>query len=144
MEINTSIKKHLIIFLGALLLFFIFAGPSVQAAAWHQGTPSALRGNWQSAAKTEAGPNGKAIIYYTLSFSKTAISTSATINGKSLEYRIRPVDYQRISKNTYLVRNHASNGNESLLTINQVNKKKMIVGNGTKNTNKMAYYKVGK
>lgn len=143
-KMNQSVRKSIVVFVTAFILTVVFTPLASHADTWHKGTPTALRGNWKSNAKTESTASGKEIVYYTLSFSKTAVGNSATINGKTLQFRLHAVDYQKISKQTYLIRTLFTDNQTAILTVKQTSKKKIVVGNGTDNTNKKSYYKMDK
>lgn len=138
-----SIKKKLTALTVVLILTMALVPVATHAAAWHRGTPTVLRGNWKSNARKEATANGTATVYYTLSFSKTSLANSATINNKTLRFKIHQVDYQKIRKGTYLIRTQLSNQPASVITVKKTSKNKIIVGNGAKNTNRQSYYKIG-
>lgn len=141
MKMTKFVKRSIALVGLVMTLILGLSLTTAQAASWHTGTPAILRGNWNSNAKTETDHGRKVIVYYSLSFTKKTVGNSATINKKTLEFRIRPVQYRKTGKHTYLIRTLFVDSQGTILNVKQINKKKIVVGTGTKNTNKETYYK---
>lgn len=127
--------------LGLTLGLGLFATQQpAQAAKWHKGTPSAVRGTWKTKSTNISLGSKKASSYEKLTIGKTAISDYIYTGKNKLGMKGKSAQYAATGKHTYIIKAKVSK-KTTTLHVKKLSNKVIEVGTGTKNLNPAKYYK---
>lgn len=128
--------------LGAALGLGLFvAQQPANAATWHKGTPSAVRGTWKTKSTSIGSGSTKQTAYDKVTIGKTAVSDYAYTGKNKLGMKGTSAQYAATGKYTYIIKAKISKKVTMTLHVKKTSSKVIVIGNGTKNTNPAKYYK---
>ncbi len=115
---------------------------SAQAATWHKGTPTTIRGTWKTKAiKTKLSSGKTSKSYDQVTFTKNGFSNYSFVGSSKLGLKAKSVKYAVKGKYTYVITATFAKGVSSTVHVKKSSNKVIVLGSGTKNTNPAKYYK---
>lgn len=138
----TRFTARLTLVVGATFgsLLFMAAQPT-QAATWHKGTPSNVRGTWKTKKLKVNTGSTSVTAYDQVTIGKTSLADYSYTGSSRVGIKGTSAKYATVGKYTYVIKVKIAKGVYGTLHVKKQSSKVLVIGNGTKNVNPAKYYK---